>query len=164
LSTSRDKGETTISAYSRGDLAPAAYFERILSALVRKAGGEIRVPGELVDRINEATTVAFFWDRKKQEVVIRGAVEDELLIDIFRVTPENAQPKLPAPRLVDPLEKTLFRENVRSAQPPPPQYIDRNNNNPMDDEAVKRAENAKALRMAKMLVKRMLQERQINAG
>jgi len=152
-------------AYNRGDLAPAAYFERILSALVRKAGGEIRVPGELVDRINEATTVAFFWDRKKQEVVIRGAVEDEMLIDIFRVTPENAAPaRLPPPRIVDPLEKTLFRENARAAQPPPPESIDRNNNNPMDDEAVKRAENAKALRMAKMLVKRMLQERKINAG
>lgn len=148
-----------MSASSRGELTPAAYFERVLSALCRVNGGELRIKGEEVDRINEATSIAFYWDRKTQELVIRGAKDDEMLVDIFRVTPENAsRPAVvpPQPRLVNPAE--------RSRTDTPTEFFLRGNNAPMDDASVTAAEKARAIRLAKQLVKRMLEEREINAG
>jgi hypothetical protein len=103
-------------AYERGQLSAAAYLERVISALCRINNGELRVPGALVDLINEPTSLYFGWDSRTQELVIRGAKEGETVLDILgvgkgmlRVTPENSAPP-PASRAVDPLDRTLFRE------------------------------------------------------
>jgi hypothetical protein len=98
-----------LSAYNRGELSLEAYLVRILAALCRQNGGELRIKGELVDAINEPTTLLKDWDTRTQELVLRTHMGT--FGEVFRVVPE----KQPTKEVIaaDPLKKeaeqpTLF--------------------------------------------------------
>ncbi len=98
-----------MSAYNRGELSLEAYLVRILAALCRQNGGELRIKGELVDAINEPTTLLKDWDTRTQELVLRTHMGT--FGEVFRVIPE----KQPTKEVIaaDPLRKeaeqpTLF--------------------------------------------------------
>lgn len=76
-----------MSAYSRGDLSLEAYLVRILAALCRQNGGELRIKGELVDAISEPTTLLKDWDTRTQELVLRTHMGT--FGEVFRVVPEK---------------------------------------------------------------------------
>jgi hypothetical protein len=76
-----------LSAYNRGELSLEAYLVRILAALCRQNGGEIRIKGELVDAINEPTTLLKDWDTHTQELVLRTHMGT--FGEVFRVMPEK---------------------------------------------------------------------------
>src|ERR1035437_3232817 len=76
-----------MSAYNRGELSLEAYLVRILAAMCRQSGGEIRIKGELVDAINEPTTLLKDWDSRTQELVLRTHLGT--FGEVFRVTPEK---------------------------------------------------------------------------
>lgn len=80
-----------MSAYSRGDLSLEAYLVRIVAAMCRQAGGEIRIKGELVDMINEPTTLLKDWDSHTQELVLRTHMGT--FGEVFRVVPEKQPTK-----------------------------------------------------------------------
>lgn len=90
-----------MSAYNRGELSLEAYLVRILAALCRQNGGEIRIKGELVDSINEPTTLLKDWDSHTQELVLRTHMGS--FGEVFRVVPE----KQPTKEVIaaDPLKK-----------------------------------------------------------
>lgn len=91
-----------MSAYSRGELSLEAYLVRILAAFCRQNGGELRIKGELVDAINEPTTLLKDWDSRTQELVLRTHMGS--FGEVFRVVPE----KQPTKEVIaaDPLKKT----------------------------------------------------------
>ena len=155
-----------MAGHTRGDLTPASYFERYIACLVRKSGdGELRVSGAEFDKLtNEATTLTFYWDSAAQEIVVRGARAEELVIDTFRVNPENsAQRTQPQSRIVDPLDKTLFRVNQQQHPSNPPLEFTRSSLRPIDDAAAKEAEDERVLARAKQLVREMIKRNQ-NVG
>lgn len=78
-------------AYLRGELSLEAYLVRILSALCRANGGELRIKGELVDSINEPTTLLKDWDSSKQELVLRTHMGS--FGEVFKVIPEKQPTK-----------------------------------------------------------------------
>jgi|ERR1035437_3346015 hypothetical protein len=95
-----------MSAYNRGELSLEAYLVRILAAMCRQSGGEIRIKGELVDAINEPTTLLKDWDSRTQELVLRTHLGT--FGEVFRVTPE----KQPTKEVIaaDPLRKQAQAE------------------------------------------------------
>lgn len=78
-------------AYARGELSLEAYLCRVLAALCRQSGGEIRIKGELVDTAGESTTLLKEWDATKQELVIR--THTGMFGEVFRVVPEKQPTK-----------------------------------------------------------------------
>jgi hypothetical protein len=76
-----------MSAYNRGEITIEAYLVRILAALCRQAGGELRVKGELIDTVGEATALLKSWDTAKQELVL--TVSLGTFGEVFRVVPEK---------------------------------------------------------------------------
>jgi len=72
-------------------LSLEAYLVRILAALCRQAGGELRIKGELVDAINEPTTLLKDWDTRTQELVLRTHMGT--FGEVFRVVPEKQPTK-----------------------------------------------------------------------
>lgn len=95
-----------MSAYNRGELSLEAYLVRILAALCRQNGGELRIKGELVDAINEPTTLLKDWDSVKQELVLRTHLGT--FGEVFRVVPE----KQPTKEVIaaDPIKKQPIEE------------------------------------------------------
>ena len=91
-----------MSAYDRGNLSVEAYLVRILAGIVRQMGGEMRIKGEYIDHIGEATTLIKEWDSTKQELVLRAGMHE--FSEVFRVNPEKhvaQMPQQPA-QVVDP--------------------------------------------------------------
>jgi hypothetical protein len=80
-----------LSAYNRDGLSLEAYLVRVLAALCRQNGGELRIKGELVDAINEPTTLLKDWDGKTQELVLRTHMGS--FGEVFRVVPEKQPTK-----------------------------------------------------------------------
>lgn len=80
-----------MSAYNRGELSLEAYLVRILAAFCRQNGGELRIKGELVDAINEPTTLLKDWDSRTQELVLRTHMGS--FGEVFRVVPEKQPTK-----------------------------------------------------------------------
>lgn len=112
-------------AYVRGDLSIEAYLVRFLAAICRQNGGEIRIKGELVDAIGEATALLKSWDPTHQEVVLTTAMGS--FGEVFRVVPEKQSPKetvvSPNHHPIDPLPtqeeflpKTSTVDNPRLAE------------------------------------------------
>jgi hypothetical protein len=66
---------------------------RVIAGLCRQAGGELRVKGELVDAVGEATILLKSWDAKTQELVLH--VGTGSFSEVYKVVPEKevAQPK-----------------------------------------------------------------------
>lgn len=107
-----------MSAYNREGLSVDAYMVRLVTAIVRQNGGEMRIKGEEIDRIGEPTALIKEWDSVKQEVVLRAGQGS--FVEVFRVTPErqtgpqtavSAQAAAPPPNgsSVDPLSR-IFRD------------------------------------------------------
>src|SRR5579863_1432697 len=101
-----------MAAYSRGDLSLEAYLVRILAALCRQNGGELRIKGELVDSINEPTTLLKDWDSRTQELVLRTHMGS--FGEVFRVVPE----KQPTKEVIaaDPIRKQPEESNLFTPQ------------------------------------------------
>ncbi len=76
-----------MSAYNRGDLSIEAYLVRIIAAVCRQNGGELRVKGELIDTVGEATALLKSWDAQKQELVL--TVSLGTFGEVFKVVPER---------------------------------------------------------------------------
>jgi hypothetical protein len=85
-----------MSAYNRDGLSVEAYLVRVLAAICRQNGGAIRVKGELIDTVGEATALLKSWDSKTQELVL--TVSMGTFGEVFRVGPErHAAPAQPIP-------------------------------------------------------------------
>ena len=97
--------------HNRGELSLEGYLLRILTALCRQSGGELRVSGAEVDRVGEATTLVKEWDSDRQQIVLR--VESVSFREVYTLRPEKQTPAaVPMrPQVVDPL--------TRPAQPTP---------------------------------------------
>jgi hypothetical protein len=99
-----------MSAYNHDGISLEAYLVRIIAALCRQNGGELRIKGELVDTVGEATALLKSWDSTKQELVLTVSLGS--FGEVFRVVPEKQTGKQPiaisAPtngQTVDPLDK-----------------------------------------------------------
>lgn len=92
-------------AYNKGNLSIEAYLVRVLAALCRQNGGELRIKGELVDTVGEATALMKSWDTVKQELVLTVSMGS--FSEVFRVVPERQT----SPQLVLP--------NIPTEQPEP---------------------------------------------
>lgn len=72
-------------AHDRGNAKLEAYLVRILAAIVKNAGGELRVKASEVDVIDERTILVKDYDSDAQELVFRcGSAFNE----VYRVSPE----------------------------------------------------------------------------
>lgn len=103
-------------AYARGELTIEGYLLRILTAIVRQSGGELRVKGELIDCVGEPTALVKEWDQTKQELVLRSGMGS--FVEIFKLNPERqivSQPPRPVDA-IDPLAK-MFRDEVPNKVP-----------------------------------------------
>jgi len=78
-------------AYLRGELSIEGYLVRILAAICRQSGGEIRVKGELIDTPGDSTALMKTWDEKKQELVLTVSMGS--FSEVYRVVPEKQSPK-----------------------------------------------------------------------
>ncbi len=94
-----------MSAYNRDGLSLDAYLVRIIAALCKANGGELRVRGELVDAVGESTVLLKAWDSAKQELVL--TVTMGTFGEVFKVVPERQSTPTPV-RSVDPLDRALF--------------------------------------------------------
>ena len=97
-----------MSAYDRGNLTIEAYLVRILAGIVRQMGGELRIKGEYIDHIGEATTLIKEWDSQKQELVLRAGMHE--FSEVFRVNPEKHVAQTQTPHMVDPAAKAFVGE------------------------------------------------------
>jgi len=88
-------------AYNRGDEKVDAYLVRILAAIVREHGGELRVKGHLIDEVNEATTLIKEWDKEKNELVLRSGMHS--FTEVFRVVPTRPEARETVTQTHDPL-------------------------------------------------------------
>ena len=99
-------------AHNRGELSLEGYLLRVLAALCRQSGGELRISGAEVDRVGEATSLIKEWDAEKQQVVLR--VETIAFREVFRLNPEKQTPQVTRPAAVVDIAG-------RSTTAPPPQ-------------------------------------------
>jgi hypothetical protein len=93
-------------AYNRGEASLESYLVKIIAALCRQAGGEIRIRGDVIDVIDQPVTLLKDWDSKTQELVLRthmGAFGE-----VFRAFPE----KQPTKEIIaaDPLKNKATEE------------------------------------------------------
>jgi hypothetical protein len=88
-------------AYNRGEASLESYLVKIIAALCRERGGEIRVKGELIDVIDQPVTLLKSWDSSSQELVLRTTMGS--FTEVYRVIPE----KQPTKEVIaaDPLKK-----------------------------------------------------------
>ena len=103
-----------MSAYERGALGINGYLLRILTAIVRQNGGELRVKGELIDSIGEPTALIKEWDHKAQELVLRSGMGS--FVEVFTLNPERQAPVRQAPAPEDPLA-AVFKDSGKSFTP-----------------------------------------------
>jgi hypothetical protein len=141
-----------LSAYSRGDLSLEAYLVRILSALCRQNGGELRIKGELVDAINEPTTLLKDWDSRSQELVLRTHMGS--FGEVFRVIPEK-----------QPTKEVIAADPIKKQQDERPLDLPfRQKGSTMDDEKLTDMERKLTKRrIASMLSEELKQRRQPEA-
>jgi hypothetical protein len=93
-------------AYSRGDASLESYLVKIIAALCKERGGEIRVKGELIDVIDQPVTLMKSWDSISQELVLRTTMGT--FTEVYRVIPE----KQPTKEVIaaDPIRKQVPEE------------------------------------------------------
>lgn len=135
-----------MSAYDRGNLSPEAYLVRILAGIVRQNGGELRVKGELIDQIGEATFIIKEWDHTKQELVLRAGMNQ--FNEVFRVNPEKHIAEMPKPaQVADPAARVIAGEGFL-----PKRTI-------IDDERVAELERKKQVARAAAVIREELRQR-----
>lgn len=81
---------------------------KIIAALCRERGGEIRVKGELIDVIDQPVTLLKSWDTSSQELVLRTTMGS--FTEVYRVIPE----KQPTKEVIaaDPLQKNADQPSL----------------------------------------------------
>lgn len=98
-------------AYSRGDTSLESYLVKIIAAICRERGGEIRIRGDLIDVIDQPVTLLKDWDSKTQELVLRTHLGS--FGEVFRAIPEKQPTKeviAADPLKKQPEEPTLFTQ------------------------------------------------------
>ena len=78
-------------AYNRGEASLESYLVKIIAALCREHGGELRVKGELIDVIDQPVTLLKSWDSHTQELVLRTTMGS--FTEVYRVIPEKQPTK-----------------------------------------------------------------------
>ena len=71
------------------------YVSRVLYALCKAAGGELRVRGELVDTAADIAKISVSWDSATQEVVLRSGKESFQTVVTINPPKESRQTELP---------------------------------------------------------------------
>ena len=137
-----------MSAYNRGELSIEAYLVRVLAALCRQNGGEVRIKGELIDTIGEATTLTKYWDSTKQELVLQATLG--MFGEVFRVVPEKQAARPMPTTAVDPLA-SVFRDAPPERATPAPEFLPKNNT--LDDERVAEIERTRRVRQAAAVIR-----------
>ena len=134
-----------MSAYNRGELSLEAYLVRILAALCRQNGGELRIKGELVDAINEPTTLLKDWDTRTQELVLRTHMGS--FGEVFRVVPE----KQPTKEVIaaDPIKREMEQPTLFPAK-----------GSTLDDEKLQKLERELTKRRVASMISEDLRKRQ----
>jgi hypothetical protein len=134
-----------LSAYNRGELSLEAYLVRILAALCRQNGGELRIKGELVDAINEPTTLLKDWDTHTQELVLRTHMGS--FGEVFRVVPE----KQPTKEVIaaDPIKREMEQPTLFPAK-----------GSTLDDEKLQKLERELTKRRVASMISEDLRKRQ----
>jgi hypothetical protein len=74
-------------AYNRGDLSIEGYLVRILAAICRQNGGEVRIKGELIDTPGDATALLKSWDSRSQELVLSTSMG--AFSEVYKIIPEK---------------------------------------------------------------------------
>jgi hypothetical protein len=133
-----------LSAYNRGELSLEAYLVRILAALCRQSGGELRIKGELVDAINEPTTLLKDWDSRTQELVLRTHMGS--FGEVFRVVPEK-----------QPTKEVIAADPIRKAEDQPNLFAPKGST--LDDEKLKKIETDLTRRRIASLISEDLKKR-----
>jgi len=64
---------------------------KIIAAICRERGGEIRIRGDLIDVIDQPVTLLKDWDSKTQELVLRTHLGS--FGEVFRAIPERQPTK-----------------------------------------------------------------------
>lgn len=78
-------------AYTRGEASLESYLVKIIAALCRQNGGEIRIKGDQIDVIDQPVTLLKDWDTKTQELVLRTHLGS--FGEVFRAIPEKQPTK-----------------------------------------------------------------------
>lgn len=78
-------------AYNRGEASLESYLVKIIAALCKNNGGEIRIKGELIDVIDQPVTLLKSWDTSTQELVLRTTMGS--FTEVYRVIPEKQPTK-----------------------------------------------------------------------
>ncbi len=119
---------------------------RVLAALCRQSGGELRISGAEVDRVGEATSLIKEWDADHQQVVLR--VETIGFREVFRLTPERQTPQvLRATQTVDP----VVRPAAAPASPNGEDFLPKRSLLDQDSELVEMAKKRNVARAAATL-------------
>jgi hypothetical protein len=134
-----------MSAYNRGELSLEAYLVRILAALCRQNGGELRIKGELVDQINEPTTLLKDWDSKTQELVLRTHMGS--FGEVFRVVPEK-----------QPTKEVIAADPIRREAEQPTFFPQKGST--LDDEKLQKLERELTKRRVASMISEDLRKRQ----
>lgn len=90
-------------AYSRGNASLESYLVKIIAALCRQAGGEIRIRGDMIDVIDQPVTLLKDWDTKTQELVLRTHLGS--FGEVFRAVPE-----------LQPTKEVIAADPIRKAE------------------------------------------------
>jgi hypothetical protein len=140
-------------AYTRGNLGVEAYLVRLLAAIVRQAGGELRVRGDLVDAVGEPTALIKEWDSRTQEIVLKAGMHS--FTEVYRVIPEKqAQPTV-VERPTDPLDN-LFQPQRPNGETSAPAR----RGTTLDDEKNVRLERERTTRLARQVLSDELMRRE----
>jgi hypothetical protein len=95
-----------MSAYSRGDASLENYLVKIIAALCKMNGGQLRLKGELVDMIDQSVMLMKHWDSLSQELVL--TTNTGSFPEVFIARPE----KQPAKEVIaaDPIRRQAQEE------------------------------------------------------
>ncbi len=143
-------------AYNRGNESVEGYLVRLLTAIVRANGGELRVKGELIDEVNEATTLIKEWDKKNQELVLRSGMHS--FSEVFRVVPVRPEGKETVTQVHDPLAQ-VFKDAPE--KPPTPRSSTLDNPRLAELERNQRIRNAAALIREELRQRKEQREKEI---
>jgi len=142
-----------MSAYHRAELSVEAYLVRILAAMCRQSGGELRVKGELIDMIGEGTVLEKSWDSQRQELVLKASMG--MFTEVFRVIPEKQTPRS-QPQVVDPIARTPV-EQSRPVNGQTEEFLP--HRSPLDDESILELEHKRDVARAAATIRNELLRR-----
>jgi hypothetical protein len=75
-------------SHTRGKQEPLAYYTRVLLALARREGGELRIKCSDIDSLNERAILYTDYDGVSGELVIRAGTQ---FAEMVVVSPESAE-------------------------------------------------------------------------